>query len=115
MRKYICDYAGCNILLDDKGYCDKHIQFQPRPFSNAVRSNEGEYSSYKWKKLRQHILSLTPFCCMCGGEKNLQAHHIIAPRGNMELFYDAMNIQIICRGCHMKETQREIAKRRVYG
>lgn len=30
----------------------------------------------QWKRIRDEVVRLQPFCSMCGDEKNLQVHHI---------------------------------------
>jgi len=80
---------SCNKLISfDKAYCDK-FQPPPRvPFQNATRSNDGIYNTIRWRKLRKKILSEIPYCIKCGAAGKLEVHHRIAPRGDVELFYE---------------------------
>ena len=109
----ICYSPNCNKLIPpDKTYCDKH-QPPPRvPFQNAVRSNDGLYNNNQWRKLRKKILSETPYCVRCGATGNLEIHHKIPPRGDVDLFYNEDNCVPICEGCHRRFTAREILGRR---
>jgi len=109
----ICRAPNCNRLIpSDKAYCEAH-QPPPRiPFANAARSNEGLYNTARWRALRKKIIAETPYCVKCGADKNLQVHHIIEPRGNELLFFDADNCIPVCNVCHRKITAREIGNRR---
>jgi len=111
VRAKICKFPSCNVLIDkDKRYCDKHIQPKRIPFENATRSNY--YNTTRWRKLRKEILSKQSYCGNCGATGKLEIHHIIAPRGNEELFYDEGNLVPLCPQCHKTFTAREINKRR---
>jgi 5-methylcytosine-specific restriction protein A len=82
-----------------------------KPFENAIRYNEELYKTSQWRKLRKEILKEQPVCSKCGADKGLHIHHIVPPRGNIELFYDRYNLITICGDCHRLETAREINNR----
>jgi len=99
------------VLLDKEKYCSKHQPEKRVPFKNAVRHNEGLYNTTKWRKLRNITLTEQPLCSICGisnKEASLQVHHIVAPRGNEELFFDENNLTSVCSTCHRKITAKEI-------
>lgn len=121
MNKYICNFSGCNELLDERGYCWKHIQYAPvrrehKPFENAERSNKW-YNTSRWRKLRLEVLQFYNYqCSKCGKSKEdgavLEIHHLIPPRGNEELFFRITNLIPVCRECHRILTANEINERK---
>ena len=69
------------------------------------------YKSATWRKLRWQTLTKAMFtCAICGKlEGNttpLVCDHIIPHRGNAALFYDANNLQCLCKQCHDSVKQR---------
>jgi len=115
MRAKICCYPSCNSLIKtDKRYCDKHTPDKKVPFENATRSNETLYNSSQWRSLRKKILKEHPYCYKCGisiKEAELDIHHIVPARGNIDLFYDESNCIPICKSCHRIITAKEIKNR----
>ena len=116
MRRKICNYAGCNNLIEStETYCIKHkVDKKPEPFKNARRSNEGLYNTLQWRKLKKEILKCVPYCSKCGISKEetvLEIHHIIPPRGNEDLFFDESNLIPVCGKCHRILTNIEIRGR----
>lgn len=68
------------------------------------------YSSKEWKRLRRTQLQAKPFCAYC-----LQLEirtpatvvdHKIPHRGSKELFFNALNLQSLCKTCHDSAKQR---------
>jgi 5-methylcytosine-specific restriction protein A len=115
MKRYICREAGCDTLLDNPGYCEKHKREKENnriPFKNAVRSNEGLYNTNRWKKLRAEHLKEQDYCVYCGSSKDLEVDHIMPPRGDEDLFYSSENLQTICGVCHRLKTAKEIRDRK---
>ena len=110
MKMKICTYTGCHKLIPLNGpsRCEEHKFI---PFKNAKRSNEGLYRNKKWIKLKQMIKDRDIRCVECGSEIDLEVHHIIPPRGNEELFYNITNLQLLCKVCHRKKTNKEIRNR----
>jgi 5-methylcytosine-specific restriction endonuclease McrA len=125
MKKKICNYPGCNTLIDiTERYCTEHKR-EPKgaePYKNAERSNASLYNTTRWRKLRSKILKEHPNCFRCGISKNetrLEVHHVVEPRGNEELFFDETNLTAVCPPCHRILTNKEIwgrkNKKRVIG
>jgi len=70
------------------------------------------YKSNTWRKLRWQTLTKAMFtCAICGklegNTTQLVCDHIIPHRGNAALFYDANNLQCLCKQCHDSVKQRE--------
>jgi hypothetical protein len=116
MTRKICNSPGCNELIPPtERYCQHHKKESPPPFSSAIRFNEALYKTSHWRKLRAKILREQPNCFKCGisGSKaKLEVHHIIAPRGNEELFFDENNLVSVCQVCHKIITNQEIGNRK---
>jgi 5-methylcytosine-specific restriction endonuclease McrA len=66
---------------------------------------------YKWQQARAGYLLRHPLCVMCQAEKPPRVtaatvvDHIIAHRGNMELFWDRANWQGLCTTHHSSDAQ----------
>lgn len=82
------------------------------------------YGLARWKRkptrpgdpggLRWHVLTRDLFTCqMCGAAsregdgRDMVADHKTPHRGDEALFWDARNIQCLCKGCHDSTKQRE--------
>jgi 5-methylcytosine-specific restriction endonuclease McrA len=116
MRKKICNYPGCNCLIDpSERYCPQHKREQPPPFSNAIRYNDSLYKTTQWRQLRDKVLRELAYCFKCGisnDETKLEVHHLIPPRGNEALFFDIENLVAVCPVCHRIITAKEIGDRK---
>ena len=126
MLKRICQYSGCNEFSETGHiYCKKHLaeskkkhqewlenHNKKKPFENAVRSNN--YNNAEWRHLRKEILERDNYQCrQCGATAEesgfpLEIHHIMAPKGDKELFYDINNCVTLCKLCHARITQQEV-------
>lgn len=56
--------------------------------------------------MRARFLALNPTCAVCG-EVADEVDHIIAHKGDRELFYDPENWQPLCRAHHIAKTRAE--------
>lgn len=97
------------------GLCSAHYTER-----NKVRIQERDnkwlylYKDPQWDGsggLREQQLRTEPLCRMCRAEHRLTpatvVHHVIAHQGNVELFYDADNLQSLCASCHSSITVKE--------
>jgi 5-methylcytosine-specific restriction protein A len=119
MKRYLCRNPGCGKLIEKPGYCNLHKiereNNKPKPFINAIRSNNELYQLPEWRALKKKVLNDMPFCCYCGIGKNesrLEVHHVVPPRGDRDLFFDYSNCISVCPDCHSKITAIEISNRR---
>lgn len=59
---------------------------------------------YRWQKAREGYLRKHPFCSHCESIGLVVAasviDHIVAHKGDMELFWDSDNWQSLCKECH---------------
>lgn len=67
------------------------------------------YKTAKWRRLRQQQLHSEPLCRMCEHlgmvTEATVADHVIPHRGNPELFFDAANLQSLCKPHHDSDKQ----------
>jgi 5-methylcytosine-specific restriction endonuclease McrA len=71
------------------------------------------YKTARWQRLRWSVLVRDLFTCQwpgCGrveaDTKLLVADHIEPHRGDERLFWDARNLQCLCKPCHDRHKQR---------
>ena len=68
------------------------------------------YKTKAWYRLRHKQLSDNPTCCMCKALGRVVAatvvDHVKPHRGDVGLFYDAANVQSLCKPCHDRHKQR---------
>jgi len=74
------------------------------------------YKTSRWQRLRWSVLVRDLFTCRwpsCGktvsDTSKLIADHIIPHRGDETLFWDAANLQCLCKACHDSLKQRSEA------
>ncbi|WEL95516.1 holin [Xanthomonas phage vB_XooS_NR08] len=77
----------------------------------TVRETECNYSSSKWRKLRAMFLKSNPLCVYCLEDNRTTAatvvDHIVAHRGDIDLFWSEDNLQPLCQQCHSSRKQSE--------
>lgn len=87
-----------------------------KPWSNPTKHTPKSRSStqrgygYRWQKTREGILAKNPLCyiCMKLGRvvPGTEVDHIIPHKGNMQIFWDSTNWQVLCKSCHSKKTAK---------
>ena len=100
-------YRPPSITLAAKGR--DRLYDQSRASANAWRRQK------PWRVLRRMILEQNPFCVECRTrdvyrEAN-EVDHIRAVSAGGDK-YDQNNLQALCKSCHSRKTQREIAARK---
>jgi 5-methylcytosine-specific restriction endonuclease McrA len=69
------------------------------------------YKTKDWYRLRWVQLQKEPLCRRCSSQGRTVAagvvDHIKAHRGDVTLFFDAANLQSLCKRCHDSAKQRE--------
>jgi 5-methylcytosine-specific restriction protein A len=109
--KSICRKAGCNVLIDSPGYCEKHSYLGGWKALDAKKTPEQRkfYSSYRWVKTSKEHRQLEPLCRRCKAEGLVVpaqlVHHVIPVE---ELIakglsvYDHQYLESLCIRCHNK-------------
>jgi 5-methylcytosine-specific restriction enzyme A len=82
-----------------------------------AQSWRGWYKTARWQKLRLAVLVRDLWTCRrCGlvasGKGQAIADHVRPHRGDPVLFWDAGNLQCLCKPCHDGAKAREEARRR---
>src|SRR4051812_6840029 len=82
--------------------------------STAAPRHTKLYQSRKWRKTRLLVANRDLWTCQrpdCGrliaNESDAIGHHRKPHKGNMDLFFDLDNIEIVCRECHDSIVQAE--------
>lgn len=95
-----CLHPGCNVLVSGGSYCDIHKS------KNDMRRGSASSRGYNttWRKYRIMYLHAHPLCseCLSHGITTMATvvDHIIAHKGNVDLFWDSNNHQSLCKKCH---------------
>jgi len=62
------------------------------------------YKTARWRRLREHQLSIQPLCEFCLITEDVTAATVVdhrrAHRGDLELFHDPSNLQSLCKHHH---------------
>jgi 5-methylcytosine-specific restriction protein A len=102
-----CTYPGCNVLVKS-GRCPTHSTKRIDRDPKVKRL----YNSPQWRSLRAAQLAEDPWCaaCMSRGEHTLatEVDHIVRHHGDAQLFFDATNLQSLCKVDHSKKTREEV-------
>ena len=100
-----CLEPGCGALVAS-GCCPAHARLT-RP--HDVRAHRW-YVSRRWLRLRQDVIRRDPFCraCRVEGRRTLTTDidHITPHQGDALRFWDANNLQGLCKPCHSLKTAR---------
>lgn len=68
------------------------------------------YQQARWQRLRAHQLSMQPLCRMCLITEDITPatviDHVKPHKGDLKLFYDANNLQSLCKPHHDGAKQR---------
>ncbi len=70
------------------------------------------YNSQQWKAMRAAQLAKDPWCAECSKKDALvmatEVDHIQSHQGNAQLFFDANNLQSLCKPHHSSKTAEEV-------
>lgn len=108
-----CKKVGCYRLTDSAdGYCEEHRK--ERWLGSDERRKSARERGYNatWEKYRKIYLQEHPLCVDCLSKKILRAatvvDHIVAHKGNEDLFWNEANHQALCKKCHDMKTMQEV-------
>jgi 5-methylcytosine-specific restriction protein A len=75
--------------------------------AQRTSASERGYNA-RWRKYRLLFLAEHPICGQCGRPANI-VDHVIAHKGDDELFWAPNNHQPLCKPCHDRKTKREMS------
>lgn len=109
-----CRAPGCNNMTHDT-YCEEHSHLAPQRQADERRlSSTARGYDRRWRKARARYLQEHPLCEECDHAGRVVpatvVDHIVPHRGDQKLFWDENNWQGLCKRCHDKKTQRELAE-----
>lgn len=109
MLKKFCRKQGCQNLTDS-GYCPDHQQ-QAQAYDQHRESAAKRGYDARWRKARLNFLKQHPLCVECLDKGFVIAatdvDHIVAHKGDKQLFWDPKNWQPLCKSHHSMKTVKE--------
>lgn len=76
--------------------------------------NQRLYKTASWRRIRSAQLARQPLCVMCARQGTVRAatvaDHIKPHRGSSALFFDAGNLQSLCKAHHDSAKQSDEAR-----
>lgn len=85
-----------------------------RAASGRARPWSRLYSTARWKRLRARQLASEPLCCMCGELGRVTeatvADHKVPHKGDEVLFFNARNLQSLCKTHHDSSKAKQEAR-----
>lgn len=113
MPKRPCARPGCPALVE-RGYCEGCRAKSPAAISERTRGSASERGyGRRWQKARNAYLARHPLCIDPYGVHSVHMvaatdlDHIVPHKGDMTLFWDALNWQALCKACHSRKTAAE--------
>lgn len=109
LPKRPCAVPGCpNFACKGGARCAEHDRLQPR---RIARESDALYKTGAWRALRTQQLRRAPLCAECLRAGKIvpatEVDHITPHKGDVNLFFDAKNLQSLCKKCHARKTARE--------
>lgn len=105
-----CLVSSCAGFSTNGGYCEHH-QDKIRKQDKARGNSHQRGYDHKWRKERDKYLQDHPLCVEHLKRNMLMpatvVDHIIAHKGDKELFWDKSNWQALCESCHNRKTASE--------
>lgn len=109
-----CAAPQCGALVRGQRFCERHKdrakQVSRQRDQRRGSSNQRGYT-YQWQQARAVYLLQNPLCVHCQQAGRVQlateVDHIVAHRGDQQLFWDQGNWQGLCKPHHSEKTARE--------
>lgn len=102
-------------LFHDRAADDRTYNHTRRKLNPLLWSAQQVRNSARWRRLRLMVLNTHPLCAdpfaihATWGrvEPAVEVDHIVPLVEALDLAYDEMNLQPLCRGCHSKKSAGE--------
>ena len=100
-----CPVPGCPVLTP-RGRCAAHQV--TREHARRNWDTRTWYRTRRWKLLRANVLHLWAYqCAHCRQvTDDLDVDHIQKHDGDVDRFWNPLNLQPLCKGCHSRKTQQ---------
>lgn len=103
---HVCGQPGCPALVVGAPRCPAHQPPQPKRGSSTQQG----YGS-KWRKAKAAYLAVHRWCVECQRHGHATPStcidHIVAHKGNRELFWNRRNWRASCISCNSSKAARE--------
>jgi 5-methylcytosine-specific restriction protein A len=101
---HACPTPGCRALVRGATRCPTHARVRDQERGTAhARGYDG-----RWRQYRLTYLLSNPLCCLCNAAGRVTpatvVDHIVAHKGNEQLFWDPTNHRAVCRPHHDART-----------
>jgi hypothetical protein len=102
-----CNKVGCRALVK-KGFCPEHTeQSKQREYGQRNADSVMKlYRTQRWERFKIYMRSRNPLCqrLLDNGKQcdriAVILHHIVSPRVNLALMFDAENVLCVCESHH---------------
>ena len=120
--KRVCAHAGCPAAIPfGERWCARHKEGalarlaerererqRNAPISEFKREASRLYGTAAWQKMRLAQLQAEPLCRICSGAGRIVpatvVDHIRRHNNDVNRFFDAKNLQSLCKPCHDRKT-----------
>lgn len=113
-----CATPGC-VNVVTSGHCPQHKRPAARAGRHAARRYDRTRGSAsargygrQWRHVRDAFLRRHPLCVDCQRRgitrPATEVDHIQPHRGDALVFWQADNLQALCKGCHSRKTAAEV-------
>lgn len=113
----LCHKAGCNELIRDNTYCDKHTDDRIKYYDKYERNQDSKrfYNSKEWKRVRAYVIARDKGLCVeCLKNKKFTkfdvVDHITPLLVDWSLALSPSNLDCKCHSCHNKKTAEDKEK-----
>jgi 5-methylcytosine-specific restriction enzyme A len=98
-----CSRCGQRVKRGER-YCAACRKVSDATDRSTRGSSTARGYNAKWRAYRLVFLQRHPLCVECARKGRIQAatvvDHIVAPKGNVQMFWDKSNHRAVCKPCH---------------
>jgi 5-methylcytosine-specific restriction endonuclease McrA len=100
---------GQEIQEPTKNKCKEWLMnaYKEKQLPDFIKPSEGFYNTIEWRQIRIKVFDMYGHKCLkCGNEDFLQVDHIKPRSLYPELELDINNLQILCKSCNIKKSNK---------
>ena len=107
-----CSQYGCKqFVKTGQRFCNDHKSSRLKTSRKNMPEYRKWYSKKDWMRSRISFLKQNPLCVQCQKNGKVEpawiVDHVIAHKGDKELFWNVDNWQALCKSCHDRKTYYE--------